>query len=117
MIKYAFLTFLVFASVLSASDDQHAAENVIRQAYHSIAQIEEGKIFLKPEKLCLKQGIIYVEDAEGEQFAIPVTFPSEGRPYMQVCESIIFNAWRCDCGAWNHKWDNPTHCASCNKPR
>jgi len=115
--KYALLSFIVIASALYANEDQNAAENVIRRAYTSIARIEEGKIFLKPEKLCLKQGIIYVEDIDGAGFAIPVVFSPEGRPYMQVGESIIFNSWKCECGSWNHKWDNPTHCWHCGKPR
>jgi hypothetical protein len=111
IVKCALLNFIVVTSTPYANEDQNATENVIRRAYTSIARIEEGKIFLKPEKLCLKQGIIYVEGIDGIEFAIPVVFSSEGRlPCMQVGESIIFNLWKCECGSWNHKWDNPTHC-------
>lgn len=117
IIKCALLSFIVITSSLYANEDQNAAENVIRRAYTSIARIEEGKMFLKPEKLCLKQGIIYVEDIDGVELAIPVVFSSVGRPYMQVGESIIFNSWKCNCGAWNHKWDNPTYCRRCGEPR
>jgi hypothetical protein len=117
IVKYALLSFVVGISFLHGNEDRYAAENVIRRAYTSIARIEDGKIFLKPEKLCLKQGIIYVEGIDGEEIAIPVVFSSEGRPCMQVDESFLFNAWKCDCGSWNHKWDNPTHCWRCRKPR
>ncbi len=115
-VKYALLS-LVMTSSLFANEDENAAESVIRRAYTSISRIEEGKIFLKPEKLSLNQGIIYVEDIDGAEFAIPVIFSIEGRPYMQVAESIIFNSWKCECNAWNHRWDNPNYCWSCGKPR
>ena len=117
LIKYALLNFIVVTSALCANEDRYAAENVIRRAYTSIARVEEGKIFLKPEKLRLKQGTIYIEDVDGAEFAIPVVFSSESPPYMQVGESIAFNSWQCECGSWNHKWDNPTHCWRCGKPR
>lgn len=110
-----------FASLCSAHcthvEQQNAAENVMRHAYTSILRIEEGKMYLKPEKLCLDSGRIYVEGIDGAGFAIPVIFSSDGRAYMQVGDSIIFNSWKCACGAWNHKWDNPTHCRYCGKPR
>jgi hypothetical protein len=117
IVKYALLSFIISTFALYANEDQNAAENVIRRAYTSIARIEEGKIFLKPEKLCLNHGRIYVEDINGGGFAIPVVFSSEGRPCMQVSESVIFNTWTCDCGALNHRWDNPTHCWKCHKQR
>lgn len=117
IVKCALLSFIVITSALYANEDQNAAENVIRRAYTSIVRIEEGKIFLRPEKLCLKQGIIYVEGIDGAEFAIPVVFFSNGYPYTQVAESIIFNSWKCECGAWNHKWDNPTYCWRCGEPR
>jgi hypothetical protein len=118
IVKCALLSFIVLTSALHANEDQDAAENVIRRAYTSIARIEEGKIFLKPEKLSLKKGIIYLEDIDGARFAIPAVFSSGGRPYVQVGESIIFNSWKCGkCGFWNHKWDYPTHCGYCNEAR
>lgn len=113
-----FLDLIIITSVLYANEDQDVAEKVIRRAYPSIAQIEGGKIFLKPDRLCLKQGMIYVEDIDGTEFAIPAVFSAEGlQPYMQVADSTIFNSWKCECGAWNHKWDNPTHCRACGRPR
>lgn len=117
-VKCAILSFIAVTSALQANEDQHAAENVIRWAYTSIARIEEGKIFLKPEKLCLMEGKIYIEDIEGAGFAIPVVFSSEGYPHVQVDKSIIFNTWKCGtCREWNHNWDNPTHCWRCGEPR
>ncbi|MBU6382690.1 MAG: hypothetical protein KGR16_00010 [Verrucomicrobia bacterium] len=98
-------------------DYQNASEKVIRRAYTAISRIEGGRIFLKPDKLCLKQGVIYVEDIDGGEFAIPVMFSAVGYPQMEVDDSIVFNAWKCECGAWNHKWDNPTHCWHCGAPR
>jgi hypothetical protein len=117
IVKYALLGFIICACALYANEDENAAENVLRRAYTSIARIEEGKIFLKPEKLHLNQGIIYIEDIDGGGFAIPVVFSSEVGPFMQVGESVIFNSWKCNCGVWNHKWDNPTQCWNCHKPR
>ncbi len=111
------LSLIVGASSLYANADQDAAENVFRRAQTSISRIEEGKIFLKPEKLHLEHGVIYVEDIDGAAFAIPAVFSTEGRPYVQVGDSVIFNSWKCDCGTWNHKWDNPTHCWNCGRPR
>lgn len=115
--KRILLSLVASASALCASEDRSTAANVIERAHTSIARIEEGKIYLKPEKLCLEQGKIYIEDIEGAGFAIPVIFSSEGRPYMQVDESFVFNSWKCECGTWNHKWDNPTHCRRCDRPR
>lgn len=117
IVMCAFLGFIVVSSSIYANIDQNAAEHVIRRAYTSIDRVEEGRIFLKPEKLCLRKGIIYVEDINGKEFAIPAVFSSIGHPYMQVSESIIFNSWKCECGALNHKWDHPTHCWSCGRPR
>lgn len=118
IVKCALLSFIVVASALYGNEDQNAAENVIQRAYTSIDRIEEGKIFLKPEKLCLVQGIIYVEDIDGAGLAIPVVFSTDGRPYMQVSESKFFNTWTCGtCLALNHKWDNPTYCWCCGDPR
>jgi hypothetical protein len=117
VVKFALLGFVSMTSVLCANENQNAAEHVIRQAYSSIDRIEEGKIFLKPEKLSLKRGIIYVEDIDGSGVAIPVTFSSIGRPYMQVDESFVFNSWLCNCNTWNHKWDNPRFCRRCGEPR
>lgn len=117
IVKCVLLSFTIFASPLQANEDQNIAEYVIQRAYTSIAQIEEGKIFLKPEKLYLNQGILYVEDINGEGFAIPIVFPSKGRPYMQVADSTVFNAWKCNCGTWNHKRDNPERCWRCDNPR
>ncbi|MDE3046343.1 MAG: hypothetical protein KGJ02_06845 [Verrucomicrobiota bacterium] len=116
IVKCAILSFIAIASALSANED-HAAEYIVQRAYTSIARIEEGKIFLKPEKLSLKQGVIYLEDINGTEFAIPVVFSPEGRPYTQSGESIIFNTWTCSCGALNHKWDNPRYCWRCGEPR
>jgi hypothetical protein len=115
--SYRCVLCLICTSALFANEGQNIADNMIRRAHPSIAHIEEGKIFLKPESLCLRQGIIYVEDIEGAELAIPVVFPFDGHPYVQVGDSIIFNSWKCECGAWNHKWDNPTHCRSCGRPR
>lgn len=93
-------------------------EHILRRACRSISQIEGDKIFLKPDKLYLKDGMIFVEDLEGVELPVPVVFSSEGpRPYMQVAENILFNTWKCDCGAWNHKWDNPRYCWHCGQPR
>ncbi len=117
LLSFVVFSFILFTSFLYANKDQNAVENIIRRAYTAIAQIEEGKIFFNPEKLYVKQGVTYVEDIDGAGFAIPISFSSEGRPYMQVSESIIFNSWICGCGAWNHKWDYPTHCWSCHNPR
>ena len=61
IVKYYFLSFIFATFPLDATENQDAVENVIRRAYTSIDRIEEGKIFLKPEKLYLKQGIIYIE--------------------------------------------------------
>ena len=112
-----FLTFFVASSSLYTDENRTMAENIARRAYTSIAQIEEGKIFLKPEKLCLNQGIIYVEDIDGKGLPISAVFPSDGRPYMEVGDIFVFNSWKCECGAWNHKWDNPTRCWRCDRPR
>lgn len=116
IVKIAFLTTVINCSMY-ANENQNAAENVILRAYTSIARIEEGKIFLKPEKLCLHQGKIYVEDINGEMFAIPVTFSGAGHPCMQVSESTFFNTWTCSCGSLNHKRDNRFRCWSCGEPR
>lgn len=116
ILKYVLLGFIVVNPALYAND-QSACESVIRRAYTSISRIEDGRIFLKPDKLCLKQGVIYVEDIDGGEFAIPAIFTSVGQPYMQVDDSILFNSWKCECGTWNHKWDNPTHCWHCGRPR
>lgn len=95
--------------------NQTIAEFVIRRAYDSIVNIEEGKAFLDPEKLRLEQGQIFLE---GIAFPIPVVFSNDGLPpYTQVSESTLFNSWKCKCGTWNHKWDNPTHCWKCKEPR
>ena len=83
----------------------------------SIDRIEDGKIFFEPEKVCLMKGKIYVEDIGGAGVAIPAVFSSEGGLYMQVDESIIFNTWKCNCGPWNHNWDNPNYCWRCDQPR
>ena len=117
IVKYALLNFVAATFSLCANEEQTVAENVIRRAYTSITRIKEGKIFLKPEKLCLKQGIVYVEDISGEGLAIPIVFPSKGRPYMQVGETSIFNLWKCECDAWNHKWDNPSYRWKCGRHR
>ena len=117
IIKRALLSFSLITASLYANEDQNVAETVLCRAYTSIARIEEGKMFLKPEKLFLNQGVIYVEDIDGGRFAIPAVFSSKGRPYMQVDESIIFNTWKCECGTWNHKRDNPTRCWRCGMPR
>lgn len=117
IIKCALLSFLA-AAALYSDEDRDAVENIIRRAYTSIDRIEEGKIFLKPEKLSLKQGRIYVEDIDGEEFAIPVVFSAVGaRPFAEVDDSVIFNMWLCECGQWNHKWDNPKRCFKCHRPR
>lgn len=117
IVKSALLNFIVAASALCAKEDQNAVENIIRWAHSSITQIEGEKIFLKPERLYLERGTVCVEPIDGTEFAIPVLFSSDGRPYMQVGESILFNSWKCDCGTWNHKWDNPKYCRRCDKSR
>jgi hypothetical protein len=121
MLKSLLIKCTVFSLVLSSlhpQEEQIAIERVVRQAYSSIARIEEGKIFLKPERLILKSGKIYIEDVNGAEFAIPAVFSSEDiPPYMQVGDSTIFNMWKCQCGTWNHKWDHPTHCWHCGLPR
>lgn len=118
ILKGGCIGLVLFASSLCANEDQHAIERVIQRAYTSISRIEEGKIFLKPERLKLKLGRIYVEDIDGTEFSIPAVFSSdELLPYMQTGEIAIFNVWICECNAWNHKWDNPTHCWRCGKPR
>jgi hypothetical protein len=68
---------------------------------------EQGEVFLKVNKLV----------AMSKETLTQVVFSSTGREYREVDDSIIFNSWKCDCGAWNHKWDNPTHCGSCGEPR
>ena len=117
IVKCAFLSFVISVSSLCANEQQNAAENVIRRAYSAIAHIEEGKVFIKPEALSLVEGKIYVRDIDGADFAIPVVFSTEGRPFMQVAENVLFNSWKCECNAWNHNWDNPTRCWSCDRPR
>jgi hypothetical protein len=104
LVKCALLSFVVVTPALYANEDQDAAENIIRRAYTSIDRIEEGKIFLKPEKLCLHQGKIYVEDIDGGGFAIPVVFSAEVGPFAEVSQSTIFNTWTCGkCKTVNHK--------------
>lgn len=112
------LSLVLIASNLSSYEEQKVNEQVIRRICNSISEIERGKIFIKPEKLCLKSGRIYAEDIDGAEFPISVTFSSEiHQPYMQVAENVLFNLWKCECGAWNHKWDNPTHCRACGRAR
>lgn len=68
---------------------------------------EHGEVYLKVNKLL----------AISKETLNQVVFSYPGHEYMQVDESTIFNSWKCDCGAWNHKWDNPTHCGNCGEPR
>jgi hypothetical protein len=68
---------------------------------------EHREVYLKVDK------ILAVSKENLEQ----VAFPFEGSVYRQVDQSTIFNSWKCDCGEWNHKWDNPRHCWSCGEPR
>ena len=114
-----FLGLIFMSSAFCSNRDQNAAEYIVRRAYTAIAEIAEDKLFLKPETLCLKNGIVYVEDIDGVEVPIPAIFSSEERlPYMQVAENILFNLWKCsECGYWNHRWDSPTHCANCRTPR
>jgi hypothetical protein len=119
IMKCALLNFIISSSIY-ANENQHVVEYVLRRAYTAIARIEEGTIFLKPEKLFLHQGVVYVEDINGAGFAIPVAFSAMGDPCIpsrQVDDSVIFNSWLCECGSWNHKRDNPTHCWRCDRRR
>jgi hypothetical protein len=115
-VKCAVLGIIVI-SALDANEDQDAVENVIRRTYTSVARIENGKVFFKPEKICFTKGKIYVEGIDGVGVDIPVVFSSLSGLYMQVDESVIFNTWKCECDAWNHNWDNPVYCWHCGRSR
>ena len=117
IVKCVFLSFVIVSSLLRADENQETAENVCRHAYTSISRIEEGKIFLKSNKLHFYQGKIYVESVDGGGIAIPAVFSSPKGLYVKSDEFNMFNLWKCKCGNWNHNWDNPTHCGKCKAPR
>jgi hypothetical protein len=105
-----FLSFIVLTLTVSAD------QNLIRDIYTSIDRIEQEKIFLKPEKLHLKEGKIYVEDIHGIGFPLPVLFSSESGFYTQAQDFNIFNLWQCGkCSYWNHNDDRS--CIRCSTPR
>lgn len=116
--KLAFLGFFAVTSLLCADENQEVAENVCRQAYTSISRIEEGKIFLKSNKLHFYEDKIYLEDIHGGAIAIPSIFSCENGLYLKGDGFNIFNQWKCSkCKKWNHNVDDPTHCRHCGKPR
>ena len=117
-VKYAFLSFSMIVSSLCAEENETTIENLYRHAYTSISRIEEGKIFLKPNKLHFYQEKIYVEDVNGGGIAIPAVFSSARGLYVKSDEFNIFNLWQCkECEWWNSNISNPTRCDRCKKPR
>jgi hypothetical protein len=118
IVKYAFLSFSAIGSFLFADDHETTIENLCKHAYTSIARIEDGKIFLKSNKLHFYQEKIYVEDVNGGGIAIPAVFSSARGLYLEADGLNICNLWQCkECGYWNHNRDDRSHCANCKKPR
>lgn len=111
------ISLLFTLPVFWSTEEKNPVENVIVRAYNSIVDIQEGKVFINPERLSLNDGVIYLEDGLGVRFPVSIVFSIEHLPYIQISEAVLLNLWKCECGSWNHKWDNPTHCWRCARPR
>ena len=88
IVKYAFLSFIAIISFLCADESEETIENLCNHAYTSISRIEEGKIFLKSNKIHFYQEKIYVEDIDGGGIEIPAVFSSARGLYVQADESL-----------------------------
>lgn len=89
LINKVFIAVLIgLASTVSADDTkaQDILDYIFQHAQSSIERIEEGKVFLKSDKVCLYRGAIYIEGEQGEAIAVPAIHSNESGLFMQAGE-------------------------------
>ena len=68
------ISYFLTVSAVIFSFKTHAdntLENILDHAQTAIQKIEGDKIFIKPEKVCLHEGLIVLENDQGETVALP----------------------------------------------
>jgi hypothetical protein len=109
---------MCIVSTIYADDSfktQDTLDYIFQHAQTSVEKIEEGKIFLKPERVSLYRGRIYVEGEYGEAIALSSIHSDESGIFILAGEKRprTTPVWTCRKCTKTHYYE-PRTCERCD---
>lgn len=112
----SFLPFFLGLCFTAHADNYQSKDtfnDLFQHAQSAIVRIEEEKIFLNTEKVCIHEGKICVEADHGEIISLPVVYSDESGLFLKTGHRVQQQAiWICRKCTLAHYY-SPQECERC----